>query len=116
MNAYVEGRDLTGSTADWDQESEYTWLGLDNIRLIPVEAPPAGYDGWVETFGLTGAHAAKGARPFGEMPNLLKYAFGLAGNVPAGPGQHPTAVYNRELGTMDFRFLRERSELFLYSR
>jgi hypothetical protein len=107
----AHGFGIPGTTTNWEEVTDFTWLGIDNIRLIPVEAPPAGYAGWVANYGLTGPHAERNAKPFGDMPNLLKFAFGLPGNTAAGPEMNPTAELNRQHGTLDFRFMRHQQDL-----
>ncbi len=51
-------------SGDWDNETQYTRLGIDNVRFVSYDDPWTGYDGWVRTYGLAGDHALRPAAPF----------------------------------------------------
>jgi len=96
-----------GGSGDWDSETDYTWMGIDNVRFVPYEDPWTGYDGWVKTYGLAGDHALRPAAPFLDAtPNLLKYALGLRGDDLADEEAQPRAWLNQPDGTLDYLFRR----------
>ena len=101
-----------GGSGNWDSETDYTWIGIDNVRLVPYEDPWTGYDGWVKTYGLAGDHALRPAAPFLDAtPNLLKYALGMRGDDLADEDAQPHAWLNQPNGTLDYLFRRMQPDL-----
>jgi hypothetical protein len=101
-----------GGSGNWDSETDYTWIGIDNVRFVPYEDPWTGYDGWVKTYGLAGDYALRPAAPFLDAtPNLLKYALGMRGDDLADETGLPRAWLNQPNGTLDYLFRRMQPDL-----